>query len=153
MAALVLVAVAVAVFSRGLRGLAVEVTVVDDAVVGWLAGIDLPGFQAVMHGLAALSSWWVLNPVAYGLVLVLLVLRRFRHLIIWVVLAALLELIVADILGAIGRRPRPFGWSSRPAGAAGPCRRCRSPCSPLGWCRSCTRWCRRAAGATPASGW
>jgi membrane-associated phospholipid phosphatase len=47
--------------------------------------------------------------VAYGLILVLLVLRRFRHLIIWVVLAALLELIVADILGAIGRRPRPFG--------------------------------------------
>jgi tRNA A-37 threonylcarbamoyl transferase component Bud32/membrane-associated phospholipid phosphatase len=108
-AALVLVAVAVAVFARGLRGLAVEVTVVDDAVVGWLAGIDLPGFQAVMRGLAALSSWWVLNPVAYGLILVLLVLRRFRHLIIWVVLAALLELIVADILGAIGRRPRPFG--------------------------------------------
>jgi hypothetical protein len=53
----VLVAVAVAVFSRGLRGLAVEVTVVDDAVVGWLAGIDLPGFQAVMR-----AGWPPLAP-------------------------------------------------------------------------------------------
>lgn len=56
MAALVLVAVAVAVFSRGLRGLAVEVTVVDDAVVRWLAGADVPGLRAVFRGLAALSS-------------------------------------------------------------------------------------------------
>jgi membrane-associated phospholipid phosphatase len=108
-AALVLVAVAVAVFSRGLRGLAVEVTVVDDAVVRWLAGADVPGLRAVFRGLAALSSWWSLYGLLWGLVLALLVLRRFRHLIIWLVLAALLELIVADILGAIGRRPRPFG--------------------------------------------
>jgi len=35
---LVLVALAVAVFARGMRGVAVDVTVVDDAVVGWLAG-------------------------------------------------------------------------------------------------------------------
>src|SRR4029453_847317 len=84
---------AVAGFSGGLRGLAVEVTVVDDAVVRWLAGADVPGLRAVFRGLAALSSWWSL----WGLVLALLVLRRFRHLIIWVVLAALLELIVADI--------------------------------------------------------
>jgi tRNA A-37 threonylcarbamoyl transferase component Bud32 len=108
-AALVLVAVAVAVFARGLRGLAVEVTVVDDAVVRWLAGADVPGLRAVFRGLAALSSWWSLYGLLWGLVLALLVLRRFRHLIIWLVLAALLELIVADILGAIGRRPRPFG--------------------------------------------
>jgi tRNA A-37 threonylcarbamoyl transferase component Bud32 len=108
-AALVLVAVAVAVFSRGLRGLAVEVTVVDDAVVRWLAGADVPGLRGVFRGLAALSSWWSLYGLLWGLVLALLVLRRFRHLIIWLVLVALLELIVADILGAIGRRPRPFG--------------------------------------------
>jgi tRNA A-37 threonylcarbamoyl transferase component Bud32 len=108
-AALVLVAVAVAVFSRGLRGLAVEVTVVDDAVVRWLAGADVPGLRAGFRGLAALSSWWSLYGLLWGLVLALLVLRRLRHLIIWLALAALLELIVADILGGIGRRPRPFG--------------------------------------------
>jgi hypothetical protein len=69
------------------------VAVFDAAVVGWLGGIDLPGFQGLMRGLAALSSWWVLNPVAYGLALVLLVLRRFRHMILWLVLANLLALI------------------------------------------------------------
>ena len=44
-ATLVLVALAIVVFARGLQGLAVDVAVVDAAVVGWLGGIDLPGFQ------------------------------------------------------------------------------------------------------------
>ena len=56
MATLVLVALAIVVFARGLQGLAVDVAVFDAAVVGWLGGIDLPGFQAVMRGLVALSS-------------------------------------------------------------------------------------------------
>jgi hypothetical protein len=38
-AALVLVGLTLAIFARGLRGPAVAVTVVDDAVVGWLAGL------------------------------------------------------------------------------------------------------------------
>jgi tRNA A-37 threonylcarbamoyl transferase component Bud32/membrane-associated phospholipid phosphatase len=106
---LVLMVLAIIVFARGLRGLAVDVAVVDAAVVGWLSGIDLPGFRGLMRGLAALSSWWVLNPVAYGLALVLLVLRRFRHLIIWLVAANLLALIGGGILGPVTQRPRPFG--------------------------------------------
>ena len=48
-AMLVLMALAIVVFARGLRGIAVDVTVVDVAVVGWLAGIDLPGFQGLMR--------------------------------------------------------------------------------------------------------
>ena len=63
-AMVVLVALAVAVFALGMRGVAVDVTVVDVAVVSWLAGVDLPGFQALMRGLVALSSWWVLYPVS-----------------------------------------------------------------------------------------
>jgi hypothetical protein len=39
---LVLVVLAIVVFAGGLRGLAVDVSVFDAAVVGWLAGIDLP---------------------------------------------------------------------------------------------------------------
>jgi hypothetical protein len=82
-----LMVLAVAVFARGLRGLAVDV--------------------------AALSSWWVLNPVAYGLALVLLVLRRFRHLILWLVVANLLALIGGGILSPVTQRPRPFGVAMR----------------------------------------
>ena len=77
-AMVVLVALTIAVFAGGMRGIAVQVTVVDDAVVGWLAGVGLPGFQGLMRALAALSSWWVLNGLLYGLIVALLVLRRFR---------------------------------------------------------------------------
>jgi hypothetical protein len=108
-AMLVLVALAVAVFAPGMRGVAVDVTVVDAAVVRWLAGIDLPGYRGLVRGLALLSSWWVLNPVAFGLLLVLLVLRRFRHLIIWLILANLLGNIGGGVIGPVTQRPRPFG--------------------------------------------
>jgi tRNA A-37 threonylcarbamoyl transferase component Bud32 len=108
-ATVVLLVLAIAVFARGLRGLAVDLAAFDTAVVGWLTGIDLPGFRAVMRGLAALSSWWVLNVVAFGLVVVLLVLRRFRHLIIWLVLTNLVSFIGGEIIGPLTQRPRPFG--------------------------------------------
>jgi tRNA A-37 threonylcarbamoyl transferase component Bud32 len=107
-AMVVLVALAVAVFARGMRGIAADVTVVDVAVVSWLGGVDLPGFRALMRGLVALSSWWVLTPVSYALIVVLLALRRFRHLFIWLVLTILMSFI-ALIIGLVTQRPRPFG--------------------------------------------
>ena len=58
-AAVVLVGLMLAVFARGLRGPAVAVTVVDDAVVGWLAGLVGPGLVAPLRGLARISSWWL----------------------------------------------------------------------------------------------
>ena len=112
-AMLVLVVLAIVVFAGGLRGIAVDVAVADAAVVGWLAGIDLPGFRGLMRGLAALSSFWVLNIVSYALVLVLLVLRRFRHMIIWLIVTTLLALIGMGILGPVTQRPRPFGVEIR----------------------------------------
>ena len=82
-AAVVLVGLTLAVFARGLRGPAVVVTVVDDAVVRWLAGLVGPGLVSPLRGLARVASWLVLWTLSYGLLLVLLVLRRWRHLIIW----------------------------------------------------------------------
>jgi len=92
-AAVVLMGFTLVVFARGLRGPAVAVTVVDDAVVRWLARI---------------SAWWVLDTLLYGLILVLLVLRRWRHLIVWLVVAQLGSFLTFG-LTAIARRPRPFG--------------------------------------------
>jgi hypothetical protein len=81
-AALVLVGLTLAIFARGLRGPAVAVTVVDDAVVaGWPAWLGRGWWG--LRGLACIGSWWVLYTLLYGLMLVLLVLRRWRHLIIW----------------------------------------------------------------------
>jgi hypothetical protein len=65
-AALVLVALTIAVFAGGLRGVAVDVTVADNAVVRWLGGLQVPGLVGGWRALAALSSWWVLNALLWG---------------------------------------------------------------------------------------
>jgi tRNA A-37 threonylcarbamoyl transferase component Bud32 len=106
-AAVVLVGLTLAIFARGLRGPAVGVTVVDDAVVRWLAGLVGPGLVAPLRGLVRIGSWWVLYTASYGLVLALLVLRRWRHLLVF--LAAQFGINFTLGLAAIARRPRPFG--------------------------------------------
>jgi len=108
-AAVVLVALTIVVFARGLRGAAVAVTVVDDAVVSWLNGLDVPGLVGVWRALAAISSWWVLNGLALGLVLALLALKRFRQLIVFYVVVNLLGIVAQNVVAAAARRPRPFG--------------------------------------------
>jgi tRNA A-37 threonylcarbamoyl transferase component Bud32/membrane-associated phospholipid phosphatase len=108
-ASLVLVALAITVFARGMKGIAIGATVVGDAVVQWLNGLHTPGLVGLMQGLAAISSWWVLNGLFYGLALALLLLRRFRHLIIVLVGGNLITIIAQNLLGAAARRPRPFG--------------------------------------------
>jgi tRNA A-37 threonylcarbamoyl transferase component Bud32/membrane-associated phospholipid phosphatase len=107
-AAVVLVGLTLAIFARGLRGPAVTATVIDDAVVGWLADLYGPGVAPFLRGVARISSWLVLYTAFYGLMLVLLVLRRWRHLIVWFV-AVLLGGNIIDGLAMITRRPRPFG--------------------------------------------
>jgi tRNA A-37 threonylcarbamoyl transferase component Bud32/membrane-associated phospholipid phosphatase len=108
-AAGMLIVLSIVVFRGGLRGPAIAVTVVDDAVVRWLAGSQVPGFAGIMRGLAALSSWWVLNGLALGLlVALLLLLRRWRHLIVSFTLAYLVVTTAAVVGASIGR-PRPFG--------------------------------------------
>jgi tRNA A-37 threonylcarbamoyl transferase component Bud32 len=112
-ASIVLVALSLAVFAGGLRGLAVEVTVVDDAIVGWLAGLGGPGLEGTWRALAFLASWWVLNALAVGLLVVLLALRRFRHLIVVVIAGALQIIVIYNVVGPIAQRPRPFGVEIR----------------------------------------
>jgi len=111
-AAVILVGLTLAIFARGLRGPAVAVTVVDDAVVQWLAGLVGPGLVAPLRGLAGIGSWWMLYALYFGLMLVLLVLRRWRHLIIWWVVVQLGGFLTF-VLTMIGRRPRPFGVELR----------------------------------------
>src|SRR5919202_1939347 len=88
-AAVVLVALTLVIFGRGLRGPAVTATVIDDAVVGWLASLVGPGPAPLLRGVARISSWSVLYTASNGLLLVLLVLRRWRHLLVWLVVVLL----------------------------------------------------------------
>ena len=55
-ASVMLVALSMVVFAGGLRGPAVTVTVLDDAVVRWLAGLDAPWLVGTWKGLAFLAS-------------------------------------------------------------------------------------------------
>src|SRR5215211_3762483 len=108
-ALVVLVVLSIGVFDGGLRGPAVAVTVADDAVVRWLAGLDAPGLTGAWQALAFLGSWWVLNLLALGLVVALLALRRFRHLILAVIVGQLLTTIPENVVVSGTHRPRPFG--------------------------------------------
>src|SRR5215218_9241248 len=108
-ALVVLVVLSIVVFGGGLQGPAVAVTVLDDAAVRWLAGLDAPGLTGTWQALAFLGSCWPINTLGFGLVLALLALRRFRHLILAVIVAQLLTMISENLVGSSTHRPRPFG--------------------------------------------
>jgi len=108
-AAVVLIALTLAVFAGGMRGPAVALTVVDDAVVRWLAGLEAPGLHGLLRGLALLTSWWTLFTLWLGVLAALLVLRRWRHLIVWLIIWNLGGFVIESVVGQIARRSRPFG--------------------------------------------
>jgi len=108
-AALVLVALSTAVFAGGMRGPAVAVTVADDAAVRWLRGLHAPGLVAVLQGAARGASWPMMSVLVVALMLALLALRRFRHLIVWLIVSNVATLLAMSVLGPLTRRPRPFG--------------------------------------------
>jgi hypothetical protein len=120
-AAGVLAVLSLLVFAGGLEGLAVDVTVVDDGVVRWLAGLRGPGLLQAMRVLAALGSYVTITVLLWGLLLVLLIRRRLRHLLIVLAAWLLQGLTVELVLAPTVRRPRPFGVELRPTGPPGRC--------------------------------
>ena len=112
-AAVVLVVLSVLVFAGGLQGLAVDIAVIDAAVVGWVAGLRAPGLLAAMQVLAALDSYVAITVLLWGLLLALLVLRRLRQLLV-VLLAWILQgFLIQYELAPLMQRPRPFGVELR----------------------------------------
>jgi tRNA A-37 threonylcarbamoyl transferase component Bud32/membrane-associated phospholipid phosphatase len=110
-AAVVLVVLAKVAFGPARRSLGVAVTVWDDAVVRWLAGLHLPGLTGLMEAIvASTGSAGMVGALRWGTLLALLALRRIRHLVVFVgsFLAVLLAVRVATV-----DRPRPFGVELR----------------------------------------
>jgi hypothetical protein len=94
-------------FGPARRSLGVTVTVWDDAVVGWLAGLRLPGLTGLMQAIVAYTgSAGMIGALRWGTLLALLVLRRFRHLLVFV--GSFLAVLLAVSLARVDR-PRPFG--------------------------------------------
>ena len=112
-AAVLLLVLTLLVFGGGLRGPAVAVTVVDDGVVRWLAGVDVPGLLPVMRAVAVLGSWAAVNVLLWGLVLALLILRRLRHLLVVLVAWIVQGVVILYMVEPLARRPRPFGVELR----------------------------------------
>jgi tRNA A-37 threonylcarbamoyl transferase component Bud32/membrane-associated phospholipid phosphatase len=110
-AAAALVAIARVAFGPARRSLGVAVTVWDDAVVRWLAGLRLPGLTGLMEAIvASTGSVGMVGALRWGTLLALLALRRIRHLIVFMgsFLAILLVVKFATV-----DRPRPFGVTTR----------------------------------------
>jgi hypothetical protein len=107
-AAIVLTAGSIVIFARGLRGPAVGAMAADDAVTRWLATARVPGLTPVARGLAGAGSVPVTTAIAYGLVAALVVLRRFRHLLVFVASVEAADLL-SGALQLVVHLPRPFG--------------------------------------------
>jgi tRNA A-37 threonylcarbamoyl transferase component Bud32 len=110
-AAVVLVTLARITFGPARRSLAVAVTVWDDAVVRWLAGLRLPGLTGFMEAIvASTGSVGMVEVLRWATVVALLGLRRIRHLVVFMgsFLAVLLVVRLATV-----DRPRPFGVDLR----------------------------------------
>jgi tRNA A-37 threonylcarbamoyl transferase component Bud32/membrane-associated phospholipid phosphatase len=110
-AAVVLAALARIAFGPARRSLGVAVTVWDDAVVRWLAGLHLPGLTGLMEAVvASTGSAGMIGALRWGTVIALLALRRFRHLVVFV--GSFLAVLLAVRLATVDR-PRPFGVELR----------------------------------------
>ena len=120
---------------------------------GW-PGCTAPGLAAMLAGRwRALGSWWAITRAVVGaaagpagpaaLAAPARVVRRLE------LVQHPRPYVLAAGAGGRGRS----GWSSGPTGAAGRCRRADRAPGARSWWGSCTPWCRRAAGATSASGW
>jgi tRNA A-37 threonylcarbamoyl transferase component Bud32 len=102
----------IVLFSGRWHAAAVGLTVVDDAIVRWLSAPSFPGYRGAVHVFAAPGSLVLQTALLWGVVIALLVLRRFRHLIVFIVAWTLTARVYFGVVGTV-RRPRPFGVEFR----------------------------------------
>jgi tRNA A-37 threonylcarbamoyl transferase component Bud32/membrane-associated phospholipid phosphatase len=108
LAAVGLVAVFAVSFAASRRGAAVAVTAADDRVVRWLSELR-GGWLAGVVAVAEFPAGWLASKIlAWCIVVPLLVFRRVRHLVVYVVALAVTSQLIL-VLSAVLKRPRPFG--------------------------------------------
>jgi tRNA A-37 threonylcarbamoyl transferase component Bud32/membrane-associated phospholipid phosphatase len=108
LAAIGLVVVFTVSFVASRHGAAVAVTAADDRVVRWLSGLRSGWLVNALQVAAFPASWLASKILAWCIVVPLLVFKRFRHLVVYVVALALTSQL-AIVLSIVLRRPRPFG--------------------------------------------
>ncbi|HEY6568365.1 MAG TPA: phosphatase PAP2 family protein [Actinomycetota bacterium] len=81
---------------------------VDTAILRWVASWRFEPLTTVMEGLALLSTRWVLRALRWGTIITLVVVRRWRQLLVFVG-AIVAEEAIAYSMTLFIHRPRPFG--------------------------------------------
>jgi tRNA A-37 threonylcarbamoyl transferase component Bud32 len=94
------------------RGPAVALTEGDDAIVRWLSAPSIPGYRGLARVLAAPGNLVFLTGLLWAVVVALLALRRFRHLVVFIIAWTLTAQGYFAVVSAV-RRPRPFGVELR----------------------------------------
>ncbi|MDT5326709.1 MAG: hypothetical protein QOF25_3861, partial [Mycobacterium sp.] len=108
----VVAVLAIVMFRGRWRGPAFGITEADDAVVRWLSAPSFPGYRGTARVLAAPGNLLFLAGLLWGVVIALLLLRRFRHLVVFFV-AWTLTAQAYFAVESLVRRPRPFGVQLR----------------------------------------
>ena len=83
------------------------VLVFDQTVLGWITGLRSSALTNVMQAVDALGSNWTLRILFWSTILVLLVVRRFRHLFVFLG-TSLLVIALTTIMTYVLLRTRPL---------------------------------------------
>ncbi len=73
-----------------------------------MSDIDLPGIDGIARGVSYAASWWVIEITVWLLPVALIVFRRWRHLVIYLVVSQLAQFVYARLYD-LTTQPRPFG--------------------------------------------
>jgi membrane-associated phospholipid phosphatase/tRNA A-37 threonylcarbamoyl transferase component Bud32 len=108
-AAVGLITLSLLVFTAGRYGRGMSLTVVDSWVVERLADLRGPGLTSAVQVLERLlGSLWTVKVLAWTTLILLVVYKRYRHLIVGLISFQVVTLVVLGLSAAV-RRPRPFG--------------------------------------------
>jgi tRNA A-37 threonylcarbamoyl transferase component Bud32/membrane-associated phospholipid phosphatase len=108
-AAIALIALSLLVFAVGRYGRGVSFSVVDSWMLEGLGALRTLGLERVMLAVSALlGTIWTVKVLAWMTLVVLVVSKRFRHLMVGLVSVQVVTL-ATMVLSAAVRRPRPFG--------------------------------------------
>src|SRR6059036_1309792 len=81
---------------------------VDDAILRRFVALRTPIVVHLTRGINLLASRWTIRVIRWSVVLVLVVFRRWRHLVVYMGALLVLELVVFVMAEGLAR-PRPFG--------------------------------------------
>jgi tRNA A-37 threonylcarbamoyl transferase component Bud32/membrane-associated phospholipid phosphatase len=108
-AAIALIALSLLVFTVGRYGRGVAFSVADSWMLERLAALRTPELERVMLAVSALlGTIWTVKVLAWMTLVVVVVSKRFRHLLVGLISVQVVTL-ATMVLSAAIRRPRPFG--------------------------------------------